>query len=112
MPGYFELRKSSNGQFRFLLKAGNGEVILTSELYKTRSGAEGGIDAVRKNSQVNTRFEKKAAANGKPMFNLKAGNGQVIGTSELYATDAARDGGIESVKANGSSKTVRDAVNI
>ena len=46
------------------------------------------------------RYERKESTNGKPMFNLKATNGQVIGTSELYESIAARENGIESVKKN------------
>ena len=50
MAGWFELSKSKDDQFRFVLKAGNAETILTSELYKTRSSAENGIASVQKNS--------------------------------------------------------------
>ena len=49
---------------------------------------------------IRDRYERKESTNGKPMFNLKAGNGQVIGTSELYESVAARENGIESVKKN------------
>ncbi|HGH3371422.1 TPA: YegP family protein [Kluyvera cryocrescens] len=108
MAGWFELSKSSNDQFRFVLKAGNGEVILTSELYNTRASAENGIASVRTNSPLDERYEKKTATNGKFHFNLKAGNHQVIGTSQLYASEASRDKGIASVKTNGASETVKD----
>ena len=108
MAGFFELSNSSDGQFRFVLKAGNGEIILTSELYKTRASAENGIASVQTNSPLDERYEKKVASNGKEHFNLKAGNHQVIGTSQLYASAASRDAGIESVKRNGPSKEVKD----
>lgn len=108
MAGWFELSKSSNDQFRFVLKAGNGEIILTSELYTTRAAAEKGIAAVRVNSPQDAHYEKKTATNGKFHFNLKAGNHQVIGTSQLYATEQSRDKGIASVKTNGTSETVKD----
>lgn len=108
MAGWFELSKSSNDQFRFVLKAGNGEIILTSELYTTRAAAEKGIASVRVNSPQDAHYEKKTATNGKFHFNLKAGNHQVIGTSQLYATEQSRDKGIASVKTNGSSETVKD----
>jgi uncharacterized protein len=109
MAGYFELSKSSDGQFRFALKAGNHETILTSELYKTRAAAENGIESVQKNCGEAARYEKKVAANGKHHFNLKAANHQVIGSSQLYATESACDNGIESVKTNGKSTTVKDS---
>ncbi|HDG1689855.1 TPA: YegP family protein [Kluyvera georgiana] len=108
MAGWFELSKSSNDQFRFVLKAGNGEIILTSELYTTRAAAEKGIASVRVNSPQDAHYEKKTATNGKFHFNLKAGNHQVIGTSQLYATEQSRDKGIASVKTNGTSETVKD----
>jgi len=95
MAGYFDLSKSSDGQFRFVLKAGNHETILTSELYKTRAAAENGIESVQKNCGDAARYEKKVAANGKHHFNLKAANHQIIGSSQMYATESGCDNGIE-----------------
>ncbi|AXV67652.1 YegP family protein [Alteromonas sp. McT4-15] len=109
MAGYFELSKSSDGQFRFVLKAGNHETILTSELYKTKAAAENGIESVQKNCGEAARYEKKVAANGKHHFNLKAANHQVIGSSQMYASEAACDNGIDSVKTNGKSTTIKDS---
>ena len=108
MAGVFELSKSSDGQFRFVLKAGNGEIILTSELYKTRASAENGIASVQTNAPLDERYDRLTAANGKERFNLKAANHQIIGSSQLYASAASRDAGIESVKTNGVSTTVKD----
>ncbi len=108
MAGWFELSKSSDGQFRFVLKAGNAEIILTSELYGARASAENGIASVQANSGEDSRYERKQASNGKEFFNLKAANHQVIGTSQMYASAQGRDAGIASVKANGGTKTVKD----
>lgn len=108
MSGWYELKKSSTGQFRFVLKAANAETILTSELYDTRSSAENGIASVQANSPLDERYEKKTTKDGHPYFNLKSGNHQVIGSSESYTSDAARDKGIASVKANGPSTQVKD----
>jgi len=58
MAGWFELSNSSDGQFRFVLKASNSETILTSELYKTRASAENGIASVQKNCAQDERYEK------------------------------------------------------
>ncbi len=110
MNGWFELSKSSDGQFRFVLKAGNSETILTSELYKTIDSARNGIASVQKNCGHDANYEKKEAKNGKHFFNLKAANHQIIGSSQMYATTASRDGGIESVKTNGASSVVKDHV--
>ena len=68
MAGWFELSKSSDNQFRFVLKAGNGETILTSELYTSKASAEKGIASVRSNSPQEERYEKKTASNGKFYF--------------------------------------------
>lgn len=108
MAGTFVLSKATNGQFRFVLKAGNGQTILTSELYTTKAAAENGIASVRTNAPNDGRYERKDAKNGQPMFNLKAANGQVIGTSETYSSASARDAGIESVKTNGPDAKLDD----
>ena len=108
MSGSFELSKSKDGQFRFVLKAVNGESILTSELYKSKGSAENGIASVQSNCGSDDRYDKKESTNGKFYFNLKAANHQVIGTSQMYTTAQSRDGGIDSVKANGTTKTVTD----
>jgi hypothetical protein len=106
MAGRFVLDKSTNGQYYFNLKAGNHETILTSELYKAKSGALNGIDSVRENAPLDNRYDKKDGAHYS--FNLKAKNGQVIGRSETYTTSAARDKGIESVKTNGPTTRLDD----
>ena len=108
MAGKFELYTDKAGEYRFRLKAGNGEIILASEGYKQKSSAENGIESVRKNAPDDARYERKDTSSGKPMFNLKATNGQVIGTSETYSSVSARDAGIESVKKNAPGATLAD----
>jgi uncharacterized protein len=107
MAGWFELTGGENGKFRFVLKAGNGEVILRSEQYDSRAAAENGIASVQKNSPLAERFERLEASDGRHYFNLKAGNHQVIGSSQMYASAANRDAGIASVQANGATTTVK-----
>ncbi len=108
MPAQFELYKDKKGEFRFRLKAGNGEIILSSEGYKDRAGAMNGIESVKKNSDLLARFEKKTSAAGKPYFVLKAANHQIIGTSEQYSSEDARDNGIKSVMANAKLAALDD----
>jgi len=108
MAAKFVLTEGASGQFRFVLKAGNGETILGSENYTTKAAAEGGIASVKTNAAIDERYERKDAKNGEPMFNLKAANGQVIGTSETYSSTTARDNGIASVKANAPTATTED----
>lgn len=104
--GKFVKKTAKNGQFYFNLKAGNGEIILSSEMYTTKAARDNGIDSVKKNAPLDERYEKKQASNGKYHFNLKASNGQVIGISEMYASVSGRDNGIESVKKNAPNATV------
>lgn len=108
MAGWYELSESSDEQFHFVLKAGNGETVLSSERYKSRASADKGIASVRKNSPDASRYDKKEARDGRPYFTLKAANHEVIGTSEMYNSVAARDNGIASVQKNGPSTTIKD----
>jgi len=98
--GKFEIKTRKNGEFQFNLKASNGQVILTSEGYSSKSSCLNGIESVRKNSQDENKFDKKTSTNGKYYFNLKATNGQVIGGSEMYQSASGRANGIASVKKN------------
>jgi uncharacterized protein YegP (UPF0339 family) len=106
--GTFLISKRKNDEFQFVLKAGNGQVILVSEGYTTKVSCENGIESVKKNSQDDARFEKLESKNGKVYFNLKATNGQIIGISEMYESVAARDNGIESVKKNAPDAEIKE----
>ena len=106
--GKFEITKRKNGEFQFNLKAGNGQVILTSEGYKTKSACNNGIESVRTNSKDDGRFKRLDAKNGKPYFNLLAGNHQVIGNSEMYESVSSRENGVESVKKNAPDASIDD----
>jgi uncharacterized protein YegP (UPF0339 family) len=108
MAGKFEIYKDKKGETRFRLKAGNGETILASEGYKRKSSCMNGVESVRKNSQADDRFERKSTKAGKHMFNLRARNGQVIGTSESYESEKSRDNGIASVRKNAPDAKVDD----
>ena len=99
--GKFVVTKGKNDEYYFNLKADNGQVILTSEGYKSKAACENGIESVKKNSPSDERFERKAAKNGKHFFNLKAANSQIIGSSQMYASESGMNNGIESIKKNG-----------
>lgn len=98
--GKFVCTKRANGEYQFNLQATNGQVILTSEGYKAKAGCANGIESVKKNATNDARYECKVAKNGKTYFVLKASNGQVIGTSQMYADEAGCNKGMASVKAN------------
>ncbi len=106
--GKYDLKKAKDGQFYFNLKASNGQIILTSEMYKVKRSASNGIESVRKNSPDENRYDRKTATNGKEYFTLKAANHQVIGASQRYSSAEARDNGIKSVMKNGPDSPVDD----
>jgi uncharacterized protein len=109
MPGKFELMRSKNGQYHFTLKAANGEPILSSEMYASKSGAENGIESVKQNAPIDSRYERKNSNGRQPYyFVLKAANDEPIGTSEMYSSEDARDNGIESVKLNAPTAMILD----
>ncbi|MEL7538532.1 MAG: YegP family protein [Pseudomonadota bacterium] len=108
MAAKFEIYKDKAGEFRFRLKAGNGENILASEGYKAKSSCKNGIESVRKNSADKNRFEVSKTKGGKFRFNLKASNGQVIGTSQSYSTESACDNGVKCVAKDAPKAVVDD----
>ncbi len=108
MAGKFEIKKASNGEFFFNLLAGNGQIILSSEMYKAKASAQNGIESVRKNCIEDNRFVKDVSSSKKPYFTLKARNGEVIGRSQMYASEDSRDNGIASVQAHAPEASVTD----
>ena len=118
--GKFVIRQTNTG-VKFDLKAGNGEVIATSEVYSGDAACKNGIASVQKNAPVaavenqtvegfatekNPKFEVYADKAGEFRFRLKATNGQVIAVSEGYKALASCMNGIESVKKNAADATI------
>ena len=108
MAGKFEIYQDKKGEHRFRLKAGNGQTILSSEGYSSKSACDNGIASVRKNAPDDGRYERKQGASGKHHFNLKAGNHQVIGSSQMYESSDGCESGIDSVKRNAPGAEVDD----
>ena len=106
MAGKFECYKDKAGEFRFRLKAGNGETILSSEGYKQKASCDNGIASVKKNCTDDNCYEKKQSASGKFHFNLKSTNGQVIGSSQMYDSESGCNNGMDSVKRNAPDAAV------
>ncbi|MGV6828559.1 MAG: YegP family protein [Flavobacteriales bacterium] len=105
----FELKQKEGGDgYHFVLKAKNGQVILSSQVYKSKSGALNGIESVKKNCSNDSLFERKTAKNGKVFFNLKSTNGQIIGSSQMYAAESGMENGIESIKKNAPSADLKE----
>ena len=108
MPGKFEVYKDKAGEFRFRLKAANGQNILSSEGYKTKTSCMNGVESVKKNSQTPDRFAKKKTPSGKFRFNLTSTNGQTVGTSQSYASESGCNNGMKSVAACASGASTDD----
>ncbi|MDG1333717.1 MAG: YegP family protein [Crocinitomicaceae bacterium] len=106
--GKFEIKVAKDGSHFFNLKSGNGQIILTSEMYNSKAACENGIASVKKNAPDDERYDRKEAANGKHHFNLKAANHQVIGSSQMYADTSGMNNGIESVKKNAPEADVEE----
>lgn len=110
MAGKFEIKLSKNDKYFFNLKAGNGQIILTSEMYESKAACQNGIESVKKNSADESKFERRTSSAGDPYFILKAGNGQEIGRSETYqGGNSAMENGIKSVMTNAPDAGVDDA---
>lgn len=105
------MTKRLNGEFQFNLKSNNGLVILTSEGYTTKANCENGIEAVKRCTQDDSNFDRRVTKDKKIYFNVKASNGQVIGTSQMYGSDFACDKGIASVRNNAADAKVEDKTN-
>jgi uncharacterized protein YegP (UPF0339 family) len=109
MAATYDLKHGANGEkYRFNLKAANGEVVLVSESYESKESALNGIESVKENARLDDRFERKNSKRSEPYFVLKAANGQIIGISEMYSSEAACENGIASVKKNGPLAQLRD----
>lgn len=105
----FEVYQSGKkNEFRFRLKADNGQTILSSEGYTSKAACMSGIESVRKNATDPKRFTKSATPGNQFRFTLTAANNQIIGTSQNYKTESGRDNGIESVMKNAPKAEVRE----
>lgn len=107
MAGYFNIESRADGQFMFNLKAGS-ETVLTSEAYTTRAAAMNGLESVKTNASNEDRYKRTTTPDGRFRFALHAANGQTVGSSDYFESEAARDDGIESVKKHGPDAELED----
>lgn len=106
-PKFTKKKDSSNG-YVFNLKAGNGEIVLKSESYKSSQGCDNGIESIRKNSALKSNYEVKDSSNGQKYFVLKSPNGEIIGMSETYKSTSGLENGISAVREIGAVAPVED----
>lgn len=93
------LRKSeAESPFSFIFTDKDGNTLIKSENYKQKTSATNGVESVRKNCLVDERYEFKKAKNGKFFFNIKATNGQIVGTSGFFASEDERKSAITYLK--------------
>ncbi len=108
MAAKFAITKTKNDQFMFNLKAANGQVILTSQMYPSMESLMLGIESVKENAGQDTRFERKQSSSGQPYFSLTESDGHIIGRSEMYSSTAAMEKGIASVAVNAPAASILD----
>ncbi|KPN71713.1 YegP family protein [Neisseria sp. 83E34] len=104
----FELKKNDAGAYHFNFVGAEGKTILRSEQYSSKAAAQNGIESVRKNADQEGRYELKESSSGQFYFNLKAANGQIIGTSMMYADNAEREKKIAEVKQGAAKASVME----
>ncbi len=108
MAGTFVIEVGKTGRYRFNLKAGNSQIILSSEQYESKAAAKDGIEAVRKNAADDGSFVRKAAKDGSAYFVIKARNGEILGKNEMYSSKSGMENGIKSVATNAPTAKVVD----
>lgn len=121
--GKFVVKETATGT-KFDLKAGNGEVIATSQVYASKNSCLNGIESVKKNAAIagiedqtsegydtvkNPKFEVYTDKSGEFRFRLKASNGEIIATGEGYKAKASCLNGIESIKKNAPDAEITEA---
>ena len=103
------LKKSDAAEpFTFSFLNDEGKSILRSENYKVKSSALNGIESVKKNCEKEARYELKESSNGKFYFNLKSGNGQVVGTSAMFDSETEREATIAALQGQGADASIED----
>ena len=100
----YQIYKDRSGKFRFRLLAGNTQVILTSQGYKTKAACKNGITSVKRNGTNKEKFVVNKAKSGKVFFNIVSGNKEVIASSQMYASRDTLRKGRDSVMRNAKSQ--------
>ena len=105
----FEVYQSGKkNEYRFRLKADNGQTILSSEGYTNKASCMNGIESVKKNAADQGKFTKTTTPSNMFRFSLIAANNQIIGTSQNYKSESGRNNGIESVKRNAVKAGIKE----
>ena len=100
----YQIYKDRSGKFRFRLLAGNTQVILTSQGYKTKAACKNGITSVKRNGTNKEKFVVNKAKSGKVFFNIVSGNKEVIASSQMYSSRDTLRKGRDSVMRNAKSQ--------
>ena len=118
--GKFVFKTVASG-YKFDLKAGNGEVIATSEIYSSIAACRKGVQSVsniaadanfadltQEQTALHPKFELYEDKSGQFRFRLKARNGEIVATSEGYTSKASCENGIESVRKNAPAAEIEE----
>ena len=95
--GKFEIFKGKDDQFFFWLRTDDDATILTSRGYRSKSGCFNGIDSAKIGTEFEESFERRAATDGGHFFEFVAEDGQLIATSQTYASLVKMENGIGTV---------------
>lgn len=104
----FEITRNDKGEFYFKLLNADGKTLVRSEGYNAKASCTNGIESVRRNAGEDERYDIKTASDGRPYFNLKASNGQIVGTSPMFADTAACAAAVAATKAGAAEAPIDD----
>jgi uncharacterized protein YegP (UPF0339 family) len=107
MAGKYFLHPAGTSQFHWALRAGNGETILSSQLYGSLESAEAAVQSCRTHSANDARFSRLSTLDQKAYFVLTDADGGKIGTSEMYPSESKRDKGIATCKADAATAVMK-----
>lgn len=105
----YQIFQGKDGQYYFRLRAGNGQIVLSSEGYASKSGAEAGIQSVKMNGIWDTRFTRQQSKDGQHFFTLRAVNNEVIGRGERYKSKSSMENGVKAIMGIAATSPIEDA---
>ena len=108
MVGMFIIKKASNGQFHFELKAGNGEIVLTSMPFSSKHDARNAIESIKRSAREDGLYDRRTSKRIQPYFVLRTQDSEILGISGMFSLVSSRESAIDSVRTMGSTATVLD----
>lgn len=94
---YRIIKSDASQPYHFVLMNSDDQILITSENYTTKASALNGIESVKENAHNHQNFGLLTAQDGRLYFVLKAKNGEIIGTSQMYTSEEAREAELQAV---------------